>query len=211
MKQEKIKSAIYARVSTVLQEYPQIQLTACSSYSNSRSFEIFNEYVDYGISGRREKRPALDQLLQDARRGKFHVIVITALDRIGRDTRHLLNLFNELANCGVRVISLRENLDMTTPMGQAMLTIIAAIAELEVNLTRDRIKTALAAKKLAAAQTNNGWTCGRPSLPKELTPKVLELVSSGASYSAISKQLGISKASIARIVKIDRNRSVSKP
>lgn len=210
MKQEKIRSAIYARVSTILQEYPQTQLTACSSYSSSRSFEVFKEYVDHGISGRREKRPALDQLLQDARSGKFQVIVITALDRIGRDTRHLLNLLNELDGYGVRVISLRENLDMTTPMGKVMLTITSAVAELEVNLTRDRIRTALAAKKLAAAQTNNGWRCGRPSLSPEITPKVLELVSAGESYSAISKKLGVSKASISRIVKNCRNRTVSK-
>lgn len=207
---KKTKAVIYARVSTLLQEFPQAQISSCTSFCDARSFELVKDYVDYGVSGRKESRPALNELIEDARRGKFKVVVVAALDRIGRDTRHLLNLFNELAGYDVKVISLRENLDLTAPIGQAMLVIISAIAELEVNLTRDRIRNALAAKKRQAIETGNGWRTGRPPLSIETIREVHRLLASGLSYSQTAKVLSISKTSVARIVKSSKDDIVPK-
>ena len=198
---KKIKAVIYARVSTVYQEFPKAQIEACTQLAEARGFDLSNTYTDYGISGRKEKRPALDQLLADARKGKFKIILVSALDRVGRNTRHLLNLFNELNSYGVKIISLRENLDLTSPIGNAMIVIISCIAELEVNLTRERIKTALALKKATAVKNKTDWRCGRPPINQELKLKALQLIELGRSYSQISKELNISKASVCRILK----------
>ena len=198
---KKIKAVIYARVSTTLQEFPKTQIEACTQLSEARGFELSATYTDYGVSGRKEKRPALDQMLNDARKGKFKIILVSALDRVGRNTRHLLNLFNELNDYGVKIISLRENLDLTTPIGNAMIVIIAAISELEVNLTRERIKTALAIKKATALKDKSDWRCGRPPINQGIKSKALELILQGRSYSQIGKELSISKASVCRILK----------
>ena len=198
---KKIKAVIYARVSTTLQEFPKTQIDSCTQLADARGFALVNTYIDHGISGRKEKRPALDQMLVDASKGKFKIILVSALDRVGRNTRHLLNLFNELNGYGVKIISLRENLDLTSPLGNAMIVIISCIAELEVNLTRERIKTALAVKKANALRDKTDWRCGRPPIRNDLKSKALELIQLGHSYSQIGKELNISKASVCRILK----------
>ncbi|MEC7276478.1 MAG: recombinase family protein [Bdellovibrionota bacterium] len=199
-----LKAVAYARVSTLLGQDPEHQLVHIRKFSKARDFQLTNEYVDLGVSGSKEKRPSLDQLVIDARMGKFKVLIVSGIDRIGRNTRHLLNLIHELSGYGVSLISLRENMDFTTPMGQATLTILGAIAELERELTRERIRTALAAKKIEAKRLGKKWSCGRPkSTTEALRKQILELRAKGLSIRAIERRLDkkVSRTTIQRIIK----------
>jgi DNA invertase Pin-like site-specific DNA recombinase len=79
--------------------------------------DAHREYCDHGISGAKERRPALDELLKDARRRRFDVLVVWRLDRLGRNLRHLINLLDELRALGVEFVSIGEGIDCTTPAG----------------------------------------------------------------------------------------------
>lgn len=197
-----IKAVAYARVSTLLGQDPENQLIPIRQLAASRNLKLIDEHIDMGISGAKDRRPALDQLVKDARLGKFKLLIIYSIDRLARDTRHLLNLINELNHYGVSLISLRESIDFSTPMGQATLTILGAVAQLERELIRERIRNALAAKKLAAQQTNSNWRCGRPPvLNLKVSTRVLELREKGHSIRAIARMLEISKSSVERVLR----------
>ena len=107
--------------------------------ATQRGFEIVHEYTDR-ISGAKAKRPGLDQLLADARRGKFQIVLCWAFDRIARSTRHFLEVLDELNHENIEFISFRENVDTSGPLGRAMVVIIGAIAELERNLIIERVR-----------------------------------------------------------------------
>lgn len=197
-----MRVAIYARVSTLLGQDSSIQIDSVKSKLQSHDKEDMQIYIDEGISGLNERRPALDQMIKDARKQKFDILAVYSIDRLGRSTKHLLCLIDELAQYGVSLISVRENLDFTTPMGKMALTMISAVAELEVSITKERIKVALAMRKLAAQKSGSGWRCGRPSISEDLRKQVLELRDKGLSYKRISTQLGgVSKSSVERIIK----------
>ena len=94
----KQKAVAYARVSTLLGQDPENQLIPIRQLANSRNLEIIHEYIDRGISGSKDKRPGLDEMVRAARSGKFKFLIIYSIDRLARDTRHLLNLINELSH-----------------------------------------------------------------------------------------------------------------
>lgn len=199
----KIKAVAYARVSTLLNQDVEHQLHGIRDLAKSRNFELVQEYLDIGQSGSSEKRPSLDQLVYQARRGKFKVVIVYSIDRLGRSVKHLLNLIDELSHYGVSLISIRENLDFTTPVGQMALTMLAAVAQLERQLISERIKVALAVKKANSAISENGWRCGRPPLSKNIEEKVIELKSLGMSTRQISKAMNgaVSRSSVSRIIR----------
>ncbi len=198
-----MKAVAYARVSTVLSQDPNHQLEPIRQLAGGRGFELVDEYVDY-VSGTKDRRKELDQLIRDARIGKFKVIIIYALDRLARDVRFLLNLLHEMDSYGVRVISIRESLDFSSdnPISRALVQIIGAVAELERNLISERIKTALAVKKQLAIQNGTNWRTGRPSIVNEKTiEQVSRLREKGLSIRGIAKEIGIAKSSVQRILK----------
>lgn len=203
--QTQIKAAAYLRVSTLLGQTTDNQAIPIREFCKARGFELpeDREYSDVGISAARERRPGLDLLLADAKRGKFKVVIVAALDRFGRNVKHLLTLLDELSALGVKFISLRENIDLTTPQGQMIMTVLAAIAQLEREITRQRIKESLAARKLLAAKTGSGWRCGRPQkVDPEVTKQVLDLRAQGLSIRAIETALEkrISHSTVAKII-----------
>src|SRR5579864_352220 len=132
-----MKAAIYARVSTIDQE-PENQLQELRRYVEARGWTA-TEYVDRGVSGATDRRPALDQLLADARRRRFDVLVCWRLDRLGRNLKHLITLLDELQALGVAFISMGEGIDCTTPAGKLQLHILAALAEFERERIRERV------------------------------------------------------------------------
>src|SRR5258708_6391368 len=135
-------AALYSRVSTVDQE-PENQLTELRRYATARDWTV-SEYCDRGVSGAKERRPALDDLLKDARRRRFDVLVVWRLDRLGRNLRHLVVLLEELQALGIAFVSLGEGIDATTPAGKLQMHILAAIAEFERARIAERVRAGLA-------------------------------------------------------------------
>lgn len=198
----KIKAVAYARVSTLLGQDVENQLHGIRELAKHRDFDLVGEFFDEGISGKSERRPGLDSLLLSARRGLFSIIIVHSIDRLGRSTKHLLNLIDELKHYKVSLISIRESLDFTTPTGQMALTMLSAVAQLETQLISERIKTSMAVKKAVAQSTNNGWRCGRPPLGIEIEIKIHELKKQGLSVREISRIIGcVSKSTVSRVLK----------
>lgn len=180
------QAALYARVSTFDQE-PENQLAELRRYAAARGWTAI-EFVDHGVSGAKETRPALDRLLKDVRRRKVDVVVVWSLDRLGRSLRHLIGLLDEVQSLGVGFVSLREGLDGTTAAGRLQWQIIGAISEFERARLVERVRAGLAR---ARAQ---GTRLGRPS--KRPTPHALGTVAH-LSTRAAARKLGISKSVVA--------------
>ena len=196
------KVALYARVSTLLGQDPELQMIQLRDVAKARGYEITGEYVDRGISGKRESRPALNELLKAINHGKCKIVMVSALDRIGRSTKHILQLMEDFKARNVSLISLRESLDFTTPTGQMVLTVLAAVATLEAQIISERIRVSLASKKVLAQNTGNGWRCGRPPVVnKDISEKVRRLRAGGLSIRGTAREAGISKTSVERILR----------
>jgi len=133
-----------------------MQLAELREYASRRGWEIFSEYVDLGISGSKESRPELNRLMADAHRRHFDVALCWKVDRFGRSLRHLVNALADLDSYGVAFVSLRDNLDLSTPSGRLMFQIIGAMAEFERSLIQERVRAGLRNAKL------KGKTLGRP-------------------------------------------------
>src|SRR5450631_29486 len=142
--------ALYARVSTLHNQDPEMQLAELREYAGRRGWQIVNEFTDQGVSGCKESRPALNRLMSDACRRRFDAILVWKIDRFGRSLKHLVNALAELAALGVAFISLRDNLDLSTPSGRLMFQIIGAMAEFERALIQERVRAGLAGLKLNA-------------------------------------------------------------
>ena len=137
-----MRAAIYARVSTFDQE-PENQLQELRRYVSARNWTAV-EYVDRGISGAKDRRPALDQMIAEAKRRKFDVVVCWRLDRLGRNLKHLITLLEDLQALGIAFVSLAEGIDTTTPAGKLQMHILGAIAEFERARIAERVTAGLA-------------------------------------------------------------------
>ena len=130
------RAALYLRVST-LDQHPETQALDLRQMAAQRGFEIVKEYTDR-ISGAKARRPGLDELMRDARRGCFDVVLVWASDRIARSVKHFLDVLDELNRLKIEYVSFRENIDTGGPLGRAIVVIIGAVAELERNLIIER-------------------------------------------------------------------------
>lgn len=192
--------ALYSRCSRLLGQNPEHQLVPLRQMCRQRNFEIVEEYTDF-ISGTKESRPALDRLVADAKRGRFSILGIYALDRASRNTKHLLNLMEELSAVNVTVISMREGLDFSTPIGKAVLAVCGAIAQLERDLISERIKIALAVKKKKAAEKGVPWKIGQKPLSQQKVEEILTARKNGLSIRQTAQSTGLSKSSVQRVLK----------
>jgi putative DNA-invertase from lambdoid prophage Rac len=182
-----MRAAIYARVSTVDQE-PENQLQELRRYVEARGWSAV-EYVDRGVSGAKDRRPPIDQLLTDAKRRRFDVLVCWRLDRLGRNLKHLITLLDELQSLGVAFVSLAEGIDATTPAGKLQMHILGAIAEFERERIRERV---LAGLRRARIQ---GQRLGRPKarVPVERLQTV-----DGLPVDQAACALGVSRSTVKR-------------
>jgi DNA invertase Pin-like site-specific DNA recombinase len=172
-----MRVALYARVSTLNGQNPEVQL------AELRDWVITGEYVDEGVSGAKESRPALNRLMADAHRRRFAVLLVWKIDRFGRSLRHLVNALADLDAIGVAFVSLRDNLDLSTPSGRLMFQVVGAMAEFERALTQERVRAGLRLAK------SKGKKLGRPRAAVDAT-RVAALRASGASWRVVSQQLG---------------------
>lgn len=178
----------YARVSTTDQNL-ELQLDALTKAGAARTFS------DQGVSGTKTERPQLTAALDHLREGD--VLTVWKLDRLGRNTRHVLEIIEDLQARGVGFRSLTENIDTTGPMGRAMLTIMAAFVQLERDTIVERTRAGLA----VAAQNNRKG--GRPRRVDDATAaKVRKLKAQGMSAADIGKVTDMSRASVYRYLSL---------
>ena len=141
------KAAIYARVSTP-DQHLETQLYDLRKLATQRGFEVVREYCDRGISGTK-RRPSLEAMMNDARRGAFSVVLVAAFDRIARSTKNFLEIVDELHALSIEFVSAREAIDTSSgPMGRMFITMIGSIAELERSLIVERIKAGMRRARL---------------------------------------------------------------
>jgi DNA invertase Pin-like site-specific DNA recombinase len=187
-----IRAALYARVSTVNHgQDPEVQLGEIREFCKRRGFIVAHEYVDKGISGSRERRPALDTLLADCRKRIVDAVVVYRYDRFARSLRQLVNSLEEFRVLGIEFISIHEGVDTSTPNGRLVFGIFASIAEFERELIRDRVRSGLAAAKA------KGKRIGRPRVAVDVL-KIASLRRQGRSWAEITRATGISKGTAQR-------------
>ena len=189
------RAAIYARISTVNHgQDVTLQTTELQKFAQARGWQVVGCYVDEGISGTTEKRPELERLLVEAHRCKFDVLLCWKLDRLGRSLRHLVNLLAELESLGIAFVSLRDNLDLTTPAGRLMFQVVGAMAEFEKSLIVERVKAGLKHAR------DKGRNLGRPKVVVD-SGLIAALRDQGHSWSEIVRHTGVSKGTAQRAVR----------
>src|ERR1700757_2968436 len=168
-----MRAGIYARISTKDQSC-EMQLRDLRTYCAARGFDPVREYVDIGQSGAKDSRPELNILMGDARKRQFDAIVVWRFDRFARSTKHLLSALEEFRSLGIQFISYNENVDTSTPLGQALFTIVSAVAQLERDLIRERVTAGIRNARASGKQL------GRPRRVVNYD-QVMRLRSGGAS------------------------------
>jgi DNA invertase Pin-like site-specific DNA recombinase len=179
-----MRVALYARVSTLNGQHPEMQLSELREYVSRRGWQVIAEFVDEGVSGTRERRPQLDRLMADAHRRKFDAVLVWKIDRFGRSLRHLVNALADLDAYGVAFVSLRDNLDLSTPSGRLMFQVIGAMSEFEKSLIQERVRAGL---RNAVAR---GVRLGRPRTVVDAA-EIVRLRASGASWREVAEQMCI--------------------
>ncbi len=186
--------ALYCRVSTTDQSNDS-QLLDLRRYVSERAWTTFNEYCDNGISGTKDSRPALNELMNDAKKRRFGVVLVWRFDRFARSTRHLINALEEFKNLKIDFVSYQENIDTSSPLGSAIFTIISAVAQLERDIIAERVKAGLRNAVEAGKQL------GRPRGTSLDVEAIHRLKGAGLSIREIAKQVGTSKTTVSRLLK----------
>jgi DNA invertase Pin-like site-specific DNA recombinase len=188
------RAAIYVRVSTDKQTIEN-QVAVLRQIAERRGWEIVGEYHDAGISGAkgRDKRPGLDQMLKDASRRRFDVVMAWAIDRIGRSLIDLLGTIQALEACGVDLYLDQQSIDTTTPAGKLMFQVCGAFAEFERSMIRQRVNAGL--KRAVAA----GKTLGRPKVEPEIEKRIRSRLQAGLGILKVGRELGVGTSVVQRV------------
>jgi len=199
-----MRVAIYIRVSTIKQEGGvETQRQELEGYCQRRGFEIVEVYEDIGESGAKDNRPALEKLMQDARKRHFDAVIVQRLDRLGRSVRHLLHTLDELQSLGIDFISIHQGIDTTTPSGRMILAFLGAISEYARELIKERVRAGLERAK------RQGKRLGRK--PLKIDENLIEsLRNKNKSIREIARIVGCSKSKVLVMLQ-KRSKSVHIP
>lgn len=170
-----------------------MQLADLRRYAKDRGMEVSAEFVDLGVSGTKESRPELDRMMDLARKRKFDVVLVWRFDRFARSVQHLVSALHEFRGLGIGFLSFQENIDTTSPLGEAIFVIVAAMARLERDITVERVRAGL---RRARAE---GKKLGRPARSVDLE-KVRELLAQGQTMRQVAEELGMGVSSLYRAV-----------
>jgi len=178
-----MRVVIYARVSTKDQSC-ELQLRDLRTYCAARGLSVLREYVDVGESGAKDSRPQLNELMASGRKRQFDAVMVWRFDRFARSTKHLLLALEEFRSLGIQFISYQENIDTSSPLGQALFTIVAAVAQLERDLIRERVSAGIRNARASGKQL------GRPRRIVN-HDEVRRLRAEGVSLREIATKLGV--------------------
>ena len=211
-------AAIYVRGSTAAKSKQidtvnfvqnlEVQEQPLRELVQQRGWQFQQIYSDRA-SGAKEKRPGLNALMADARRGLFDVVVVWRFDRFAWSVKQLILALEEFRALGIDFVSHQEALDTSTPMGRAMFTIVAAIAELERNIIRERVVAGL--EYAHTNGTRSGKPVGRPRVIFR-HDQVFELRNQGVPWRQIAKICGVGVTTVRRAYQsMKAKRGVPKP
>ncbi len=192
MKTDK-RVALYVRVSTKDQSVG-MQLDDLQRYSKERGVKVFKIYKDNGVSGTKESRPALSELMNDAKKRKFDIVLVWRFDRFARSTKHLVDALYEFRNLGIDFISYQENIDTSSPLGEAIFTIISAMAKLERDIIAERVRGGLRRARAS------GKRLGRPKSVIDID-KLVDFRKQNMSIRRIADEMKLSKGTIEKALK----------
>jgi DNA invertase Pin-like site-specific DNA recombinase len=193
------RAAIYLRVSDADESTVENQRLQLRAVAERRGWEIITEYKDEGISGAkgRDKRPGLDRLLKDAKRGKFGVIMAWAIDRLGRSLLDLLTTMNDLHAYGVDIYLDQQNIDATTPMGRLVFQVTGAFAEFELAMIKTRINAGIARARVKG--TKSGRAIGRPKTDEKIEAAAAAMLKAGTGIRKTARTLDIGVSVVQRV------------
>jgi len=186
------RAALYLRVST-LDQHPETQLYDLQQMAVQRDYQIVAQYTDK-VSGAKARRPGLDEMMADARRGRFDVVLVWASDRLARSVKHFLEVLDELNHLNVEFVSFREQIDTGGPLGRAIIVIIGVVAELERSLIVERVRAGMRRAKL------EGRHIGRKPLDLDRVG-ILRDRTQGQSLGQLAKSYHASRATIHRVLR----------
>lgn len=193
-----LRAAIYARVSTVnAGQDPTMQTRELEEYCQRRGWQVYGTYVDNGVSGKKDSRPELNRMMQDAHGRRFDVVVVWRFDRFARFVSHLLRALENFNALGIQFVSLSEQVDTCTPTGKMVFTVLGAVAELERNLIVERVRAGL---RHARAK---GKELGRPKKSVD-SDEVRSLRAAGLSWRGIARKLGLSVGTVFAAAQLPR-------
>ena len=190
------RAAIYVRVSTDKQTVEN-QLRELRQIAERREWEVVKEYQDAGISGAkgRNGRPGLDEMLKDAQRRRFDVVMAWAIDRLGRSLIDLLGTIQALEACGVDLYLDQQAIDTTTPAGRLMFQITGAFAEFERSMIRQRVNAGL------KRAVERGATLGRPKVGPEVEARIRSQLRAGKGILKVARELGFGTSTVQRVAR----------
>jgi DNA invertase Pin-like site-specific DNA recombinase len=193
------RAALYLRVSTN-EQTTENQRLELARVAEQRGWQVVQVLEDAGISGAkgRDKRPGLDALLKGATAGKFDVLMVWAIDRLGRSLLQLLTTMNELHELGVGLYLHQQAIDSTTAAGKAMLQMCGAFAEFERSMIVERINAGIARAK--STGTKSGRKIGRPELPEGTAAAIRTYRARGSSIRGIARELKVSATTVQKVL-----------
>ena len=188
------RAAIYVRVSTDKQTIEN-QVAALRQIAERRGWQVVEQYSDAGISGSkgRDGRPGLDQMVKDAQRRKFDVIMAWAIDRLGRSLIDLLGTIQTLEASGVDLYLDQQSIDTTIPAGRLMFQVCGAFGEFERSMIRQRINAGL---KRAVAQ---GKQLGRPRIDPAIEKCIQAQLRGSKGIRKIARECGVGTGTVQRV------------
>ena len=187
------KAVLYGRTSTP-EQHLESQFIQLRDIAAQRGLVLSGVYSDFGVAGSKSRRPGIDSLLRDARRGKFSVVLVAGFDRLAKSAKNFWELVREFDTLGVELISAKEAVDTATPTGRVFVAMLGCIEELHKSLNRERIKAGMRRRKL------DGLPCGRQPLDIDHDSVVSDRLS-GMSLTEVAKRYGVSRASVVRWVR----------
>ncbi|MBI2390068.1 MAG: recombinase family protein [Deltaproteobacteria bacterium] len=182
--------ALYARVSTNDQK-ADLQLDGLRRLAEQRGWKVAGEYVDEGYSGTKDRRPALDKLMADSRKGRFEVVAVWRFDRWARSVRHLVVTLDDFRERAIDFISVNDGIDTSTAAGRMVFAVVAAMAAYEADAIKERTKAGVAAAR------RRGKRIGRPERRFDLD-EAMQLRDEGLSIREIASRMNVGRSIVHR-------------
>lgn len=190
--------ALYARTSTSRDQSPAMQLSDLRQAASERGWVVVGEYVDHGFSGTTDKRPELDRLMNDIRKGgptSAGIVLAWRFNRFGRSVRHLVTALDEFRTRGIEFASLKDGIDTSTPSGRFTFHLVAALAEMEATVIRSRVQSGVDAAR------RRGTRLGRPPADVDVERARELLARPGASLRKVAAALGVGASTLSRALR----------